>query len=324
MINNIKTFELCCGAGGFSLGFKMGGAEIIGGIDELEYPIQTIKFNHPNGQWTKQTMKDLLKKLKKDENKEHPIFNANAIISGLPCQGFSTAGKRKTNDKRNLLYKQLLKITRIINPEYIIFENVIGLLHKNNKKILNSIVTGFKNLRYKIKIDVLNSLDFEVPQYRKRLFLVASKNINPENIFLNLKKSTNKLTVRIAFKDLPSNKEISSINHTFMKHSQKVINKINKMDGNNIHLSYRRLFWKEPSPTVIVGHNALPVHPGLPRAISVREAARLQGFPDSYIFKGTRTSQSEQVANAVPPPIAKAIMQAIKQSIENNSDGCIN
>ena len=324
MINNIKIFDLCCGAGGFSLGFKMEGAEIIGGIDELEYPIQTIKFNHPEGQWAKQTMKGLLEELKKDENKEHPIFSANTLITGLPCQGFSTAGKRRADDKRNLLYKQLIKITQIINPEYVIFENVIGLLHKNNKKVHDSIINNFRRLNYQVKKEVFNAVDFKVPQYRKRLILIASKTINPEDIFSYIIKSDEKLTVKKAFKGLPPKKEIFEINHSFMKHSQKVIDKIKSMNGNNIHLSYRRLSWKEPSSTVIVGHNALPVHPKVPRAISIREAARLQGFPDSYIFKGSRTSQSEQVANAVPPPLAKAIILAIKQAIENNSDGCIN
>lgn len=321
--DKIKVFDLCCGAGGFSFGFKLGGATILGGIDKSEYPIQTAKFNHPEGHWKTQTMEELLIELKKDKNKKNIIFKANTLICGLPCQGFSTAGKRKANDDRNFLYKFLLKITRIVNPEYIIFENVVGLLHKNNKKILDSIIRDFKKLDYMTEKEVLNALDFNVPQHRKRLILIVSKTIEPKHIFSSLKKSNKKLTVYTALKGLPRHKEITEINHTFMRHSQRVIDKINNMNG-NIHLSYRCLSWKEPSPTIIVGHNALPVHPDVPRAISVREAARLQGFPDSYILKGSRTSQSEQVANAVPPPLAKAIMQAINQVRENKFNGCIN
>ncbi len=323
MINKIKTFDLCCGAGGLSYGFKMAGAEIIGGIDCLEYPVQTAKYNNNSGRWKKQTVEDLLIKLEKDKKREHPIFNANTLLAGLPCQGFSTAGKRNVNDNRNFLYQFLIKITSLVNPELVIFENVTGLLHNNNKKVYDSIIEGFEEFDYLIDKNILNTLDFDIPQYRKRLILIATKNINPKDIFVRLNKSKNKLTVRTAFKGLPFEKEIFKINHTFMKHSQGVIDKIINMRG-NIHLSYRHLNWDEPAPTVIVGHNALPVHPEVPRAISVREAARLQGFPDTYIFQGSRTSQSEQVANAVPPPLAKAIAQAIKKAIEDYNNGCTN
>lgn len=321
--NYQNVFDICCGAGGLSLGFSQAGFNILGGIDNQTSSIETIKYNHWSAKWFKKTIEKFSKELDEDYEKQNICFNANVIVAGLPCQGFSTAGKRNLHDYRNTLYKHLIKIVGLVRPEFVVFENVLGLTHKNNEVILKGITKGFTKLGYKYYYKILNAEDFNVPQYRKRVILIASLNFEPFcEIFPYVRKYTRTKNVRQAFSGLSQTKEIPEINHTFMKHGKKVINKI-KSINNKIHLSYRKLFWNEPSCTVIVGHNALPVHPSQYRAISIREAARLQGFPDSYIFKGSRTSQSEQVANAVPPPLARAIAKAILKAY-HIKNGCIN
>jgi DNA (cytosine-5)-methyltransferase 1 len=317
-MTNLKCFDLCCGAGGISLGFSSAGLKILGGIDKAKYPVETAQFNHANGKWDIESLEELVEKVKKDTNKDHVIFKANILLGGLPCQGFSTAGKRDSEDERNYLYKNLLTLTQLVKPQFVVFENVKGLIHDNNSKVFDAIIDGFNDAGYEVHYEILNAKDFGVPQKRERVIIIASAKIDPKEIFKNIKKTDKGVNVRKAFAGLARSREKKSINHTFMKHSPEVVKKIKEMNG-KIHLSYRRLKWDEASSTVIVGHNALPVHPEQPRAISVREAARLQGFPDSFIFKGTRTSQSEQVANAVPPPLAKAVAKAILKSIKSES-----
>ena len=147
------------------------------------------------------------------------------------------------------------------------------------------------------------------PQYRKRVFIIASKKIPVRYIFENVQFSLRQRTVRDALMNIDSQNENESFNHTFMKHGDEVISKI-KTINNGGPISYRRLKWDRPSLTIISGHNALPLHPELHRAISNREAARIQGIPDDFIFKGSRTQQTVQIANAVPFPMAKIIAQS--------------
>ena len=95
-------------------------------------------------------------------------------------------------------------------------------------------------------------------------------------------------------------------NSATMRHSQRVVDKIAEIEPGKGPISYRRLE-RDLARTLVAGHRALPVHPWLDRTISVREAARIQGFPDSYVFCGPRSNQPLQVANAVPPPVAEAL-----------------
>jgi A/G-specific adenine glycosylase len=103
-----------------------------------------------------------------------------------------------------------------------------------------------------------------------------------------------------------------------MNHGARVRAKLRKLKPGG-PISYRRLLWNQPAPTLVAGHRALPVHPSQPRAISVREAARLQGFDDSYLFEGSNSSQIIQVANAVPPPLAEAIARAVSRAGAHDS-----
>lgn len=304
-------YDICCGAGVFSLGFKKAGFKIVGGIDIDKHAIRTAKCNMPEGSWEQVSIKDFVESIKKDSR--NPVYKANVIIAGLPCQGFSVAGKCEPEDERNKLYKYLLKIVSRVMPEFVVIENVQGLLSKRNKRVFSDILSGLKCVGYNVDYRLYDAVNFGVPQYRKRIFITASLVIPVKYVFENMHYSKKLETVKDALKGLDLNKEIPSKNHTFMKHSRKVINKIKKIK-NGGPISYRRLKRDQPSVTIISGHNALPVHPKEHRAISNREAARIQGIPDSFILEGPRTEQTTLVANAVPFPLAYKIAKAIKNS----------
>jgi DNA (cytosine-5)-methyltransferase 1 len=312
-MNNLglKCYDLCCGAGIFSFGFKKAGFAILGGNDIDSYAIKTAKRNMPEGNWENLSISKVAENVESDN--KHLIHSADVIVAGLPCQGFSVAGKRDPNNEINLLYKDMLRIIRKVKPSFVIIENVKGLLAKRNETIFFSILEGLKKLGYSVDYRLYDSVNFGVPQYRKRIFIIASKNIPVRFIFENVRFEEEQSTVKIGLRGLNARRENKSKNHTFMKHGKKVILKISKIkEGGPI--SYRRLNSDYPSLTIISGHNALPIHPYENRAISNREAARLQSVPDSFIFEGSRTGQTLQIANAVPYSTANKIASAVKYS----------
>jgi len=305
---SLSCYDICCGAGFFSYGFKRAGFNILGGIDSDKYAVETVKNNIPKANWEHMFIQQLASKTA--INKSLPIFLADVIISGLPCQGFSAAGKCEPRDYRNKLYTYLIDIVRNVNPEYVIIENVSGILAKRNNTHFSRILNSFNSLGYKVDYRVYNAVNFKIAQNRKRIFIVASKKIPVKYIFESVKLSGYYNTVGKVLMGLPRKKQIPEINHTFMRHSKKVIKKIEGITQSNI-ISYRRLKNNLPAVTILSGHNALPLHPIEHRAISNREAARIQGIPDEYIFSGPRTEQTVQVANAVPLNMAIEISKAI-------------
>jgi len=305
------VYDLCCGAGVFSLGFKKDGFNLIGGIDRDKHALKTAGTNIPEGIWKHTSIEDLADEVERSSS--HQVFHAKVILAGLPCQGFSVAGKCKTEDNRNELYKDLLRIVRKVKPKFVVIENVQGLLCERYRNILLDILGGFKHSGYDVDYRLYDAENFGVPQYRKRVFIIASLDVPVRHVFESVHFPDGHQTVREALKGLPRRHEIKNLNHTFMSHSKKVIRKISRIKGAGL-ISYRRLQLDKPSVTVTSGHNALPVHPTEHRAISNREAARLQGIPDTFIFKGPRTEQTVQVANAVPYPMANIIAKAIKNS----------
>ncbi|GEM_PF-545337 len=307
----LKCYDVCCGAAVFSLGFQKAGFKILGGIDIDKHAIKTAKRNLPYANWRPQSIQELSKFLKR--NTGHLIYSADVILAGLPCQGFSVAGNRDPDDKRNELFKYLLRIVKMVQPEFVVIENVQGLLSETNKKVFSKIVDGLKKLNYDVDHRLYDAANFGTPQHRKRVFIIASKGSKARFIFEGIRFEEERQNVRDALKGLPARRQIKKHNHTFMVHSSRVEKRIKEIRGTNI-ISYRRLKWNKPSLTIISGHNALPVHPKENRAISIREAARIQGIPDSFVFEGPRTEQTVQVANAVPFPMAFHTARAIKNS----------
>lgn len=307
----LRCYDVCCGGGGLSLGFSQVGAHIIGGIDIDPYAVQTCRKNLKLANWEQINLFDFVAKLRGDKN--HVARQANVLLAGLPCQGFSIAGKGNPKDERNYLYVPLLEAVSTIVPDLVVFENVQGILHKRNSAVFQDIRGRFKALGYSVTYRVLNASAFGVAQLRWRLFLVASRPFPADLVFEALERQYQRVTVRQLLKGCPRKRPKPQIGHVFMQHGERVVEKLRYLRPGG-PISYRRLDWGTPAFTIISGHRALPVHPSEPRAISPREAARLQGFPDSYLFAGAMSRQIEQVANATPPPVAKEIARAIAKA----------
>jgi len=133
---SIRCFDLCCGAGALSEGFRRGGAEIVGGLDVNAQALSTARRNCPGGTWQRESIEELAASLDRPDG--HPIWTANTLLAGLPCQGFSRAGKRDPNDPRNSLYKHLLRLVAKTQPQHVVFENVVGMTTAKTKGISRS------------------------------------------------------------------------------------------------------------------------------------------------------------------------------------------
>jgi A/G-specific adenine glycosylase len=200
----------------------------------------------------------------------------------------------------------------------VICENVVGFAERRNSLAFQALQRSLRRVGYDVATRILDAADYGVPQYRKRVFLLAVRGGQADRVFESLRPKGRTPPVRTAFRGLGSTRQDKGQSHVFMNHGAPVRAKLRILKPGG-PISYRRLVWRQPAPTLVAGHRALPVHPSQPRAISVREAARLQGFDDSYLFEGSNSSQIIQVANAVPPPLAMAIAGAILRADAHNS-----
>jgi DNA (cytosine-5)-methyltransferase 1 len=210
-----------------------------------------------------------------------------------------------------------------------VLENVPGLRRVNGTGFLHRILSSLRAQRYRAAAQLITACDFGVPQNRRRYFIIAQRtDIEDE---LPPLVPTHRLPGDASNADLPTTPTVTEalaglpefgpgvdaewfvredgstiLNASTMCHCERVVAKIEQIKPGSGPISYRRLEG-DLARTLVAGHRALPVHPTLHRTMSVREAARLQGFPDIYVFCGPRSEQPLQVANAVPPPLAHAV-----------------
>lgn len=360
MNSDFKILDLFSGAGGFSLGFEMvNGFTTVLAVDFDKNAIKTFQNNFKNAKCIHGDICDVNTKQKIIQE----AFNSgvNMIIGGPPCQGFSLKGKNLgIYDKRNYLFLEYIAIVKAVQPKIFIIENVKNMISSSNGFFIKQIYDNFISLGYSVTYNVLNAVNFGVPQMRERAIIVGTKGIAPVDIEDIHKNLGNYTTVRDAIDDLSyfnsgegaENlvyfKDISSsyqalmrinsnglYNHKATNHSQFAIDKMKMIPPERdksflpkeLHgkqqfsTTWSRLIWDKPSPTIDTRFdtpsNGRNIHPYLDRSITPREAARLQSFPDSFIFYGNKTSICKQIGNAVPPLMAKAIAEYIKKEITN-------
>ncbi|MCG2695134.1 DNA (cytosine-5-)-methyltransferase [Candidatus Parcubacteria bacterium] len=199
-----NVLDLFCGAGGLSLGFELAGFNIVAANDNFPASCESYKKNHTNsvlveGDITKKEVKEKLLSIIK--NKKIDI-----VVGGPPCQGFSYAGKRMINDPRNFLYKEFVEIVEKVKPKVFLIENVEGILTSNNGETYKSIIDDFSKLGYSLHGQKMHAVEFGVPQKRKRVIIIGTKNgIDPKLCFPDKKILDEKFqtTVSQAISDLP-------------------------------------------------------------------------------------------------------------------------
>lgn len=344
----INVIDLFCGCGGLSYGFEKAGYNILVGIDNDRMALNTFELNHKGskticGDITSITYDKDIKPLIKNEK-------IALIIGGPPCQGMSISGPRKFDDPRNKLYLSFIRLVEEIMPKAFVIENVVGLVSLFNGAIKDNIIERFTKMGYSITYQILCAADYGVPQNRKRVVFVGLK----EDEFIFPEKTKEIVTCEMALSDLPSledelgsdpsyyasnpqnmyqkemrknSKEVR--NHIAANHSEQIKHIISLVpDGGNykclpdeyinsrnFHVAWTRFCSYKPAPTIDTGHRH-HFHYKYNRVPTVRECARIQSFPDDFVFLGNKTQQFRQVGNAVPPLMAQRLAESIKKYVE--------
>ena len=321
-VSEYTSADLFCGAGGMAKGFEMAGFNQICGLDWFKEAGMTYRenFSHPliEGDITKREVKDnFIKTVKEKLNGK----SLTVLSGGFPCQGFSMSGNRIVEDQRNSLYKDMLEIIEDLQPEFIVAENVKGLRSMLKGKVEDKIKADIKKLGYNVNVTVLNSADYYVPQKRERVIFIANrigkKNYHPAPLL----EPDSYITTKEAIGDLVKLKDDPKFNHVRTKHNDDMKERLaNVPEGKSLYDNYsdswKKCPWNEASCTIKENHGGVNIHPIEPRVITVREMARLQSFPDNFIFKGSKGKQMVQIGNAVPPFLAKAIALSIKKALK--------
>lgn len=322
--SGIKFADFFAGAGGLTTGFVMAGFKPVYSVEIMPEAVRTYnkniskKFNDEILDTRDITNSDVkreaIAKLKKEK--------VDLIIGGFPCQGFSMAGPRVVDDPRNSLYIHMLEIIKEVKPKVVVMENVTGLRSMLEGKVEMKILKDFQKAGYKISVHTLNSADYGVPQQRKRVIFIANK-INKTNLFPKpILKSNTYISIKDAISDLMDNKEDIEFNHEFTKHKPEMKLRMSDVkEGNSLYKGYsdawKKPYWDKPSPTVKENHGGVFIHPKKQRVMTPRELARLQSFPDDFIFCGSKKWQLVQIGNAVPPILGKAIAISVKKMLKD-------
>lgn len=331
----MKVVSLFSGAGGMDLGFENGGFNVIWANEYDNTIWETYKNNHDaflDG-----------RDIRNINSSEIP--DCDGIIGGPPCQSWSEAGAlRGINDDRGKLFYEFIRILKDKKPKFFVAENVSGMLADIHKSAVENIIKMFRDSGYKVNIKLLNAVDYDVPQDRKRVFYIGFREDLNVNFEFPLPKKE-KLVLKDAIWDLkdsaipalPKNKSNGNgcqvSNHEYMTGG-----------FSTIYMSRNRVrSWNEPSFTIQAGGRHAPIHPQAPkmlfveenrrifvpgkedlyRRLSVRECARIQTFPDDFYFSyNDITDGYKMIGNAVPVELAFNVSLAIKSALgyKNNSE----
>lgn len=323
-LTKYNFIDLFSGAGGLSCGMVMAGFNPVASVEIMPEAVETYKYNFIEKKKFKETVetRDIRSKEVKEKLYEAvQNVKVDVIVGGFPCQGFSMAGYRVVDDPRNSLYKEMKEIVEHLKPDYVVMENVEGLRSMLNGKVEEKIIEDYREIGYEINLTVLNSADYGVPQFRKRVIFIGNRigktNYHPKPLY----NETNYVTLGKGIKRFMEMDENIDINHIFPRHTEEMKKRLALVpEGKSLYENYsdawKKSPWDKPSCTVKENHGGTNIHPKLPRCLTPRELAALQSFPDDFIFKGSKKWQLVQIGNAVPPLMGKAIGLAILKNIE--------
>lgn len=358
----MDVIDLFSGCGGLSLGFEKDGYTIKKAVEFDPGIAETYRRNHPEVEMIVDDIKNI------DQSGVFRKGDAQVIIGGPPCQGFSMAGARIRegfiDDPRNYLFKHYFNVVKTVKPQVFVMENVKGITTMQDGKIFAEILRIFSDSDmlggkpYHLYKRLVKAAEFGIPQKRERMILIGTlkEDVDFESLWEMTRQEIEKeephyfdvVSVEDAIGNLPkvtengevkntkpvteyqrylaSKKEILT-NHTQTKHSKVAVDRMHRVaNGENftslkeeiksVHSgAYGRLCWEEQAPTITTRFDTPAggrfIHPAEDRTLSPREAARIQSFPDDFVFYGTKTSICKQIGNAVPPKISYFLARLI-------------
>lgn len=324
-----NCISLFSGGGGMDLGLSFAGFKSLVVSDVNDVFISTIKHNLPHvNAYTADAMAltgNILLNLAGNND-------IDLMVAGPPCQSFSILGKRKAlDDPRGKLTVKYFDLIAEVRPKAFIFENVPGMLTVDGGKVWKNLLSLAKETTgYNIYFSKLNAVNYGIPQIRERIVLVGFRGNIDASDFAFPRKPTG-LYSDVTPNECPSKWALESVkglpNHQIRVHGERVHSRYIAIPegGRDTTDHTDRINSQKPSGTVLVGSSAgggrPHIHPFEPRVITVREAARLQSFPDWYVFQGSATDQYRQVGNAVPPLLAREVGKCIGNVLTNYEEG---
>ena len=326
--------DLFCGAGGLSFGFDKAGFENIFSVEINQEFAKTYKKNFPSHKLLVEDIRDISNDTVKELVGDREV---DIIIGGPPCQGFSIAGnigRTFIDDERNRLFKEFVRFVSEVNPKMFIMENVSAMATHLKGKTIKAIVDAFEHagMGYKVKWEVLNTVNYEIAQERRRIVVVGVRS-DLDTEFSYPTHSTVIKTIKEVIGDLPplaSGEQSNIPNHIAMSHSKQMLEKMSYIkDGGDRYdipeelrpksgdvRKYIRYDSTRPS-VCVTGDMRKIFHYEQNRALTCRELARIQSFPDSFVFEGKSIQIQQQIGNAVPPKLANFLAEQAKETLDN-------
>ena len=306
----ISVVSLFSGCGGMDLGF-------LGGFDFLGKKYKRNRFEII---WANEINKYVFQIYKKNvsthiiEGDIRDVMDtlpetADLVIGGFPCQDISINGKMAgIKGKRSGLYVYMVDVVRRLKPKMFIAENVKSLLMKRHEQDLKKILEDFGALGYDVTYHLYKAADYGVPQVRERVMIVGTrKGLKP--FVPPIRSCTKHITAYEALHDLEKLAQNEQINHIW------------SMANRTTEQGNRKLIANKPGYTMRAEcHGNIHFHYALPRRISMREAARIQSFPDSFIFDSKLRETERQIGNAVPPVLAWHVAQAVEKLLTEDDE----
>lgn len=350
----MRIVDLFCGTGGFSRGAHLAGLKVVRAYDND--PVLTYSFarNFPDTPLTLADISDL----SGADVLRHADSPIDGLIGGPPCQGFSMIGRRDAKDPRSALVNHFFRLVAELLPTFFAMENVVGISQGESRRILDAgleRVPGHYQVSDPI---VLDAADFGAPTQRRRVFVIGVDNRRGSMPDIDAMRTEPGVTVRDAIEDisnavcagtdeagfdlwqLPDDSSLSkyaiamrSADSRFTgnrrtRHCERVRNRFSELEpGATDRVGrHHRLDWNGRCPTLRAGtgsdkgsyQSVRPIHPDEPRVITVREAARLQGFPDSHRFHPTIWHSFRMIGNSVSPFMGSAVLSAVSSGCEAN------
>jgi len=319
-MKKFTILSLFSGCGGLDLGF-LGGFEFLGKkykkhnfkiawSNDIEKNACETYYKNFNHNIVCGDIRDLIKDGGKKMFDDPIPDSVDIVLGGFPCQDFSHAGKRKGFEaERGTLYQSMGEIIKRTKPKLFLAENVKGLLTMNNGEAIEQIIKDFGELGYNVSYKLFLTANFEVPQKRERVVIIGTKkDILPKFIFPKpVLKEKDWITLEKALWDLENIKEGNFTNHFWSKAKK------NKGQGNTA------VSKDKPGPTMRAEHHGnIEFHWNEKRRLSAREAARIQSFPDDFIFYPSTSSAYKQIGNAVPPVFGWHLAESIEKFLKSN------